>query len=161
MLGLLLVPEPCRGKKRPSTGHQLRVLEEAKLGMFSRYWSVSGCSQEEGHTCSLYGFCIRVSLWKLVRASVCVRLCLCVRCPGAIKRGPSACRSSRRRDSTSPGNMPLAWARGWQKATPTSPSSKRTFLCHGGRAGGGGRAGMLPSHYRTERDAKPDILQDY
>lgn len=77
MLGLLLVPEPCRGKKRPSTGHQLRVLKEAKLGMFSRYWSVCGCLQEEGHTCSLYGFCIYVSLWKLIRVSMCA-LVFCV-----------------------------------------------------------------------------------
>lgn len=77
MLGLLLVPEPCRGKKRPSTGHQLRVLKEAKLGMFSRYWSVCGCLQEEGQTCSLYCFCIRVGLWKLVRVSMCALAFVC------------------------------------------------------------------------------------
>lgn len=40
-------------------------------------------------------------------------------------------------------------------AVPDSntPSSRRTFLCHWGRAGGSGRAGMLPSHYWTERDS--------
>lgn len=60
---------------------------------------------------------------------------------------------SRWRGSSSPGHMPIAWVRSWQCPTPTTPSSRRTFLCHCGRAGGSGRAGMLPSHYWTERDS--------
>lgn len=37
------------------------------------------------------------------------------------KRNPSVCSGSRRRDSSSPGHMPIAWVRSWQSSTPTTP----------------------------------------
>lgn len=40
---------------------------------------------------------------------------------GRSERNPSVCSSSRRRDSSSPGHMPIAWVQSWQSSTPTTP----------------------------------------
>lgn len=71
------------------------------------------------------------------------------------KSGPSVCSSSRQQVEGCKQPRPHANSLSTKLAVPDSntPSSRRTFLRHCGRAGGSGRAGMLPSHYWTERDS--------
>lgn len=74
---------------------------------------------------------------------------------GSFKRGTSVCSSSRQQVGGFKQSRPHAnsLSRRLSEHNSNNPSSGRTFLCHCGCAGGSSRAGMLPSHYRTEMDS--------
>lgn len=113
--------------------------------------------QQEGHTCSLFSFCTRVR-WRKLR-SVCVCVCDAQVQWWPIKRGPSVCRSSRRRDSASPGNMPLAWANLPSCAMAAVLVVAAGLVCC--RPTIGQRGMHCGASAWTEAWLKPELFQDY
>lgn len=133
----------------------------------------------EGHAgCPLNGCCVRhrklnSQFWRgalFIRASkhaavlkgqelfvVSIYICVCVmpQCNDDHSKMVHRCAGSRQQVEGFKQPRPHANSLSINLAVPDSnpPSSRRTFLCHCGRAGGSGRAGMLPSHYWTERDS--------
>lgn len=89
--------------------------------------------------------------------SIYMFVCLCKmpRCNDDHSKVVHQCAGSRQQVEGFKQPRPHANSLSTKLAVPDSnaPSSRRTFLCHCGRAGGSGRAGMLPSHYWTERDS--------
>lgn len=67
--------------------------------------------------------------------------------------GPSACRQQQAAGGRNRQHRPHANSLKLDVSGFNTPSSKRTFLCHCGRAGSSGRAGVLPSHYWTKMDS--------
>lgn len=148
----VLEPELCRGKVAASTTrrHSLGVSREPSVfdaavvygsgWFFLVYIPAAGlqvqlCSESGRHRQrSILTAKVQGSLWHM---SVCV---------SEMRPCPITGRPSVSRQQATGGGGGFKQLRLHARLQAKTLYSGRTFLCHCGRAGGGGRAGVLPSH---------------